>query len=81
MDICNFVKKCKTGGCSSDIPSSYFFYLSKIWSMLHHGLVGHVQNKVKNALYISRYFLTDFVFHNNICVFIFIYVVNMAYFL
>ena len=26
-----------------------FFRLSKVWSMLHHGSVGQVQNKIKNT--------------------------------
>ena len=50
-----------TLGCSSDIPSSYLFYLRDVWSMLHHGSVGRVQNKVNNALIYFQVFLTVFV--------------------
>ena len=35
------------GGCSFDIPSSYFFRISKVWCILHSGSVGQVQNKRK----------------------------------
>ena len=51
------------------IPSPYFFRLNKVWSMLHHGPVGRVQNTIKNA----------HVFHNKICVFIMTYALNAAY--
>ena len=33
-------------GYSSDIPSSYFIRLSKVWIMLHKGSVGRVQNEM-----------------------------------
>ena len=36
-------------GCSSDIASSDFFRLSKVWRMLHHGQWGRVQNKIKET--------------------------------
>ena len=39
----------KIWGCSFDIASSYFFRPSKFWSMLHHGSVGRVQNKIKET--------------------------------
>ena len=32
--------RCGLWACSSDICSSYFFRRSKVWSILHHGLVG-----------------------------------------
>ena len=37
------------GGCSSDIASSYFFCLSKVLSIIHHGSVPplRVQNRIK----------------------------------
>ena len=47
-----------------------FFCLSKVWSMLHHGLVGQVQNKIKNIYIFSGIFLTVFVFYNKILVFL-----------
>ena len=53
------------------IPSPYFFRLNKVWSMLQHGPVQRVQNKIKNA----------YVFHNKICVFIMTYALNAAYIL
>ena len=31
-------------------PPHILYCLSKVWSMLHHGSVGRVQNKVKNTL-------------------------------
>ena len=70
------------GGCSSDIPSSYLFRLSKVSSMLHHVSVGRVQNKIKNALiYCQVLFGAGFVvFHNKVCVFIMMYALNTAYF-
>ena len=33
-------------GYSSDIPSSYFIRLSKVWIMLHKGSVARVQNEM-----------------------------------
>ena len=43
--------------CLSDAPSSYFFCVSKVSSLLHHGLVGQNQNKIKNALVHSQVIL------------------------
>ena len=47
-------------GCSTDTPSLYFFRLRKVWSMLHHGSVGRVQNKIKNALIYFQVILWQF---------------------
>ena len=64
MYICSFVKyKYNIGRCLSKIPSSYFFCLSKVRSMLHHGSVGRVQNKIKNGLiYLEVPFWQNFFF-------------------
>ena len=36
--------------CQSDVYYSYFILPQQIWSMLYHGSVGWVQNKLKNTL-------------------------------
>ena len=84
MYICSFVKyKYDIGRCLSKFPSSCFFCLIKVRSMLHHGSVGRVQNKIRNGLIYFEvpFWQNFFFFHNKICVFIRIYAVNMAYFL
>ena len=53
----------------------YFLRIPKVWSMLHHGLVGQVENKECNFMF-TDIFVTFFfvVFYKIICVFIiFIY--------
>ena len=63
-------------------PLLIFFCLSKIWSMLHHGTVERVQNKIKNTHIFSGTFLAvAVVFCNKIFVFIMIYALSMAYLL
>ena len=47
-------------GYSSDISSSYFIGLSKVWIMLHQGSVGRVQNEMKNALLHFQVFFWQF---------------------
>ena len=68
-------------GYSSDIPSSYFIRLSKVWIMLHKGSVGRVQWNVECSFIFSGVFLAVFVALHKICVFIIIYALNTAYFL
>ena len=46
--------------CSSDIPSSYFLCLSKVWNMLDHGSVWQIQKRM--LLYIFRNFFGSFCF-------------------
>ena len=61
-------------GCLSDAPSSYFFCVSKVSSLLHHGLVGQNQNKKKNALVHSQvillqvllFFIIKFIFYHDV---------------
>ena len=68
---------------SSDVPSLYFFRLSKVWSMSHHGSEWRVQNQIKNTLiYFQVLFLAVVaVFHSEICVFIIMYALDTAYLL
>ena len=54
-------------GCSSDIAYSYFFRPSKVWSMLHHGLVGPNSEKNKRNLTLTltrNLLLPSIVFQN-----------------
>ena len=63
-------------------PPHIFFCLTKVWSMLHHGSVGRVQNKIKNTHIFSGTFVAVFVVtHNKNFVFIMMYTLNTAYFL
>ena len=62
-------KKCKSWVCLTDNSNQlYILRLSKVWSMLHHGPAGRVQNK---ASCIHIFFWIFFSFINyKICVFI-----------
>ena len=47
----------------------YFFRISKVWSMLHHGSVGRVQRKQCNSLFTYTVLVFFFVvFHQKISV-------------
>ena len=56
------------------LTSSYFFCVSKVSSLLHHGLVGQNQNKKKNALVHSQvillqvllFFIITFIFYHDV---------------
>ena len=65
--------------CSSEIVSSYFFRPGKVWSMLHYGQWGRVQNKKRNLTLILNPILPAIVFHNQICVFFMIFTPLLFY--
>ena len=49
----------------------YFLRISKVWSMLHHGLVGRVQNKQSYCMFTYTFAaIFSVLFHQKICVFI-----------
>ena len=49
----------------------YFLRISKVWSMLHHGLVGRVQNKQSYCMFTYTFAAIFCVlFHQKICIFI-----------
>ena len=69
-------------GCIRHYIFIFFFRLSKVWNMLHHGSMRQVQNKINNALIYFQVLFSQILFFFIIkFVFIIMYALNKAYFL